>query len=311
MSDFVNGGWGLYVTVISLLSIAGCAYLLWNVGREKIGKRGETTGHVWDTDLVELNNPMPKWWMGLFYITIVFAIIYLALYPGLGSYKGLLGWTQVEQHAQEAHQIEAESKPLYDEFMRKDTAALSQDPRAMGVGERIFLNNCAQCHGSDGRGAKGYPNLTDSDWLWGGEPEAIKTSILKGRNGMMPALADAIGSAADVENLVQYVLSLSGGGSDPVKVALGREKFAVCAACHGPTGAGNTALGAPNLTDKIWLYGGGDAAVTEAVRKGRAGVMPAHAERLSEAQAHVLTAYVWGLSRSAQTSSVNTAPPAK
>lgn len=298
MSDFINSGWSLFVSVITALSILACAWILWYVGKQKVGPAGETTGHVWDENLVELNNPMPRWWMGLFYITIVFAIAYLVLYPGMGSFAGVLGWTQTGQHEAEAKQLDALAKPLYDGFMKKNVADLARDSNAKGVGERLFLNNCAQCHGSDGRGAKGYPNLTDGDWLWGGDAEAIKTSIVKGRAGLMPPMAAAVGSEADVENLVQYVMSLSGAG-DPTKAALGKDKFAVCGACHGADGKGNPALGAPNLTDNVWLHGGGQVMVAEAIRKGRGGVMPAHEGRLTEGQLHVLTAYVWGLSNGA------------
>lgn len=299
MSDFIHAGWSWYVALMSVVSILACAWLLWTIGRQKVGKKGETTGHVWDVDLVELNNPMPRWWMGLFYITIVFGFAYLALYPGLGAYQGLLGWSQVGQHDGEARQLEAQAKPLYDEFISKDVPALARDSRAMAIGERLFLNNCAQCHGSDARGAKGFPNLADADWLWGGSPEAISQSISAGRNGVMPPMAQALGGEAELENLAHYVMSLSSGGADPLKAALGKEKFVVCAACHGPTGAGNPVLGAPNLTDRVWLYGGGLVAVMDTVRKGRNGVMPAHVDRLSEAQVRVLTAYVWGLSKSA------------
>lgn len=298
MSDFVNSGWSLYVSLITAVSIVACGWLLWFIGKQKVGTHGETTGHVWDENLVELNNPMPRWWMGLFYITIVFAIAYLVLYPGMGSFPGVLGWTQNGQHDAEAKQLDELSKPLYDGFLKKSVADLSRDPVARGVGERIFLNNCAQCHGSDARGAKGFPNLADGDWLWGGDPEMIRTSIAKGRAGLMPPMAAAVGSEADVENLVQYVISLSGGG-DPAKAALGKDKFAVCGACHGPEGKGNPALGAPNLTDKVWLHGGGQAMVAEAIRKGRGGIMPAHEGKFNEGQLHVLTAYVWGLSNGA------------
>lgn len=298
MSDFVSSGWSLFVAVVTAVSILACAYFLWFVGRQKVGPKGETTGHVWDSDLVELNNPMPRWWMGLFYITIVFAIAYLVLYPGMGSYPGMLGWSQAAQHEDEKKALEAQYKPMYDDFLKKPVAELAKDAKAMGVGERLFVNNCAQCHGSDARGGKGYPNLSDNDWLWGGDAEAIKTSISKGRMGVMPPMAAAIGSEADVENLVQYVLSLSGSG-DATKAALGKDKFAVCAACHGAEGKGNPALGAPNLTDKVWLYGGGQAMVSEAIRKGRGGVMPAQGEKLTEGQIHVLSAYVWGLSNGA------------
>lgn len=300
--DFNNVGISWYIGGVTLVAIVACALLLSIVGRKrqivvsKSAAAGNTTGHVWDEDLIELNNPLPRWWVGLFYITIVFGLLYLALYPGLGAYKGVFNWTQADQHAQQAAELDAQSAPVYAQFAGKDAAALAKEPKAMAVGERLFLNNCAQCHGSDGRGAKGYPNLTDDDWLHGGTPEAIKTTISAGRQGMMPVLTQAIGSEADIENLVNYVAALSGSGGDPAKAALGKDKFGVCAACHGPDGKGNQAVGAPNLTDKTWLYGGGLVSISETVRKGRTGVMPAHKGRLTDPQIEVLTAYVWSLS---------------
>lgn len=310
MSDFLSDGWGLFVTAVTLAGILGCALLLWMTGRRQVGAPGETTGHVWDGDLQEYNNPMPRWWMWLFYITIVFSIGYLVLYPGLGRYQGAWNWSQVSQYEREVEAYKAQIKPLYDAFAAQDVPQLAGDARAMGVGERLFLNNCAQCHGSDARGAKGFPNLADTDWLYGGTPEAIKTSITQGRHGVMPPMAAAVGGEEDLQNLVQYVLSLSGSASDPVKANLGKPKFAACAACHGADGKGNVALGAPNLTDKVWLYGGGAANVLETIRKGRGNQMPAQADKLAPEQIHVLSAYVWSLSNKARpvaTSQVDTA----
>jgi cytochrome c oxidase cbb3-type subunit III len=297
--EFDHAGWSWYIAITSIVSVLACAALLTVVGRKRSVGQGDTTGHVWDQDLVELNNPMPRWWVGLFYITIVFGLLYMVLYPTLGVYGGVLGWTQEKQHAQQVSELEQQSAPVYASFANKDTAALARDPAAVAIGQRLFLNNCAQCHGSDARGAKGYPNLADDDWLHGGTPEAIRTTITQGRHGVMPVLTQAIGNEADVENLIHYVMSLSNSGGDPVKVALGRDKFTVCAACHGPGGQGNLALGAPNLTDKVWLYGGGYVAIEQTVRKGREGVMPPHNERLNAAQIELLTAYVWGLSNAA------------
>ncbi len=299
MADFVNGFWSIYITVLVVLSIAGCALLLWSQSQVKIEvpKNGkvETTGHNFD-GLEELNNPMPRWWMWLFYITIVFGIAYLALYPGLGSYAGKLGWRSAGEYEQELKLADAEVGPMFAKYQQTDLKDLAADPQARAIGERLFLTYCSQCHGSDARGNKGYPNLADADWLHGGEPDAIKATILKGRHGQMPAMGAAVGTEKDIENVAHYVLSLSGSTSDPIKSSLGKEKFAACAACHGADGKGNPAVGAPNLTDKTWLYGGSAATIMETVRNGRKNVMPAFEDFLGEAKVHLLTAYIWGLS---------------
>jgi cytochrome c oxidase cbb3-type subunit 3 len=303
MADFTNGFWDYYIAVITLLSIGGCGLLLWSqsIHRVKVSADGSpvdhgTTGHVWDEDLTELNTPMPRWWMWLFYITIVFALIYLALYPGLGSYAGQFGWKSAGAYQAELKKAEADYGPLFDKYAKQDLKAVAADPQAHAIGERLFLTYCAQCHGSDARGNKGFPNLTDNDWLYGGDPATIKTTILHGRNGQMPSMAAALGSDKDVENVAQYVRSLSGLTTDPIKVAFGKPKFAVCAACHGFDGHGNQALGAPNLSDKVWLYGGSADTIMETIRKGRNNTMPAFETFLGEPKVHLLAAYVWSLS---------------
>ena len=303
MADFTSDFWSLYITVVTLLSIFGCALLLWSQSKNKVSLSAEsitgqpeTTGHVWDDDLTELNTPMPRWWMWLFYITIVFALIYLVLYPGLGSYAGKLGWQSSSDYQQELQKADAEYGPLFARYLQQDLKKVAADPQAHAIGERLFLTYCAQCHGSDAHGNKGFPNLTDKDWLYGGEPDMIKTTILHGRNGQMPPMAAALGSAVDVESVAHYVLSLSGSTADPVKAASGKDKFAVCAACHGADAHGNQALGSPNLTDKIWLYGGSVKTITETITKGRTNMMPAFDNFLGEAKVHVLAAYVWSLS---------------
>ena len=300
MADFIGSGWGTYIAIVTVVSIVFCLWLALTMARGKVpGQQVGTTGHSWDEDLEELNNPLPRWWLGLFVIAIVFGFAYLWLYPGLGANAGSLGWSQTEQYEREVKQFNAVTDPLYAKFLSQDISQVAGDAQARGIGERLYLTYCVQCHGADARGAKGYPNLTDGDWLWGGEPAAIKTTILEGRQGMMPPMAQAVGSAADVENLAHYVMSLSGGGHDSTKAVLGKPRFEVCAACHGSDGRGNTALGAPNLTDRIWLHGGGVAAVVESISKGRGGQMPAFRESLGEGKVHLLAAYVWGLSRSA------------
>ena len=296
MSDFFSSAWSWYVAAATLAGLAACLALLLFAARRRVMAGDNTTGHVWDEDLRELNNPLPRWWMWLFVLTIVFAAVYLALYPGLGSVPGRLDWTSATQHADEQAKARAEAAPLFAAFSAAAIPELVGDPRAMAMGERLFANNCATCHGADARGSKGFPNLADNDWLWGGAPERIEETITNGRIGMMPPMAAAIGSAQDVRNLAHYVLSLSGSPRDNLAAQLGRAKFAACAACHGAEGKGNPALGAPNLTDDIWLHGWGDAAVIAMINNGKTNVMPAHSERLSPAQIHVLAAYVWSLS---------------
>jgi cytochrome c oxidase cbb3-type subunit 3 len=232
----------------------------------------------------------------LFVLTVIFALVYLALYPGLGNYAGQLGWTSTGQHQAELDKGNAEVAPLYAKFTAMAPEAVAADPQAMAIGERLFMNNCAQCHGSDARGSKGIPNLTDRDWLHGGAPATIKETLTKGRLGNMPPMAAALGGADDVKNVAQYVLSLSGSPHDSLRAALGKPKFAVCAACHGADGKGNPALGAPNLTDDIWLHGYGEAAILAMINNGKVNQMPAQADKLTEAQIHVLASYVWGFS---------------
>ncbi len=298
MSDFFASGWSIYISVATLLGLAACLWLLFVAAKRKVVSGADnSTGHVWDEDLRELNNPLPLWWMGLFVLTVVFSALYLVLYPGLGSAKGQLGWTSTGQYDAEQAKAAAEMAPLYARFAGLGAEDLSKDPQAMAIGERLFINNCATCHGSDARGSKGFPNLTDSDWLYGGSLESIKESITQGRNGVMPPMAAAVGTSEDVRNVAHHVLRLAGSPHNPIAAHLGKSKFGACAACHGVNGAGNQALGAPNLTDKVWLHGWGEEAIVSIVNNGKSNVMPAQGGRLSTEQIHVLAAYVWGLSR--------------
>ena len=297
MSDFTHNFWSIYVAGMSLAGILGCLLLLWLTARKKVVSSSDnTTGHVWDEDLTEMNNPMPRWWMWMFVLTIVFSLGYLVFYPGLGNFAGTLGWTQVNEYQDEMKRGEAEIAPVYARFASMSTAQLAGDAPAMAIGERLFMNNCAQCHGSDAHGSKGFPNLTDGDWLHGGSPEKISETIHNGRVGMMPPMAAAVGTPDEVRNVAHYVLSLSGSPHDSVRASLGKPKFAACAACHGMDGKGNQALGAPNLTDDIWLHGWGEAAIVAMVNDGKTNEMPAQAGKLTEPQLAVLTAYVWGKS---------------
>lgn len=297
MSQFTSSFWDVYITLISLVSIIACAVFLKSQSIKRVtqGDTTETSGHIWDEDLQEYNNPLPRWWAWLFYLTIAFGLVYLALYPGLGSYAGMLGWTQVKQLEEENARAQAAYGPLYEKFAAQDVVALSKNPEALAVGEKLFLNHCAQCHASDGGGSRGFPNLTDRDWLWGGTPEAIKASIAEGRTGVMPPFGPALGEGG-VKDTAHYVLSLSGGAHDSIRAARGKEKYAqLCVACHGAEGKGNPLLGAPNLTDGIWLHGSGEAAIAEQITKGRNNQMPAHKDLLGPAKVHLLTGYVYSL----------------
>ena len=297
MSDFVNSGWGLFVAIATVLSLIACIGLLIIASRRKVMSNDNTTGHVWDEDLRELNNPLPRWWMWLFVLTVVFAAVYLAFYPGLGSHPGSLNWTSVGQYQAEQDKARAAMAPVYAKYTAMNAEEMARDALAMGIGQRLFLNNCAQCHGSDGRGSKGFPNLADNDWLGPNTLADIKKTIVEGRNGVMPPMAAAVGSAEDVKNVAHYVLSLSGSAHSDISAQLGKAKFATCAACHGPEGKGNTALGAPNLTDKIWLHGWGEQAIVSIVTAGKNNAMPAQGRLLTPEQVHVLAGYVLSLSQ--------------
>jgi len=299
MSDFTSEVWSLFVAVISIASIVACALFLKAFSTRRVAK-GEvgTTGHVWDEDLTEWNRPLPRWWMWLFYLSIVFSLIYLVLYPGLGSFPGYLGWSSRGQYDEESSTAHARYGPIYEKFLKQDLRAVAADAEARGMGQRLFLTYCAGCHGSDAGGARGFPNLRDTDWLYGGAPEAIKASIAEGRAGLMPALGAAVGGEEGAKDVAHYVLSLSGRAHDARRASRGRAGFnTVCAACHGPEGKGNPQLGAPDLSDNVWLHGSSEAAIIETVVKGRKSEMPAHKNLLDEAKIHLLAAYVYSLSQ--------------
>jgi cytochrome c oxidase cbb3-type subunit 3 len=298
MSDFVSGFWNVYITVLVLVSVVGCGVFLWIQDGAK-NSPGETMGHVWDENLEEYSNPMPNWWRWMFYITVIFSLGYLAVYPGLGSYAGQFGWSSRGQYDKEIADANAKFDPIFDAYMSQDLTKVAADPKAQEMGRSLFLTYCAQCHGSDAKGAKGFPNLTDNDWLWGGEPEQIKASILNGRVGVMPPYGgnpEAVGGVAGAKELAHYVRSLSGLPNDPILTAKGKDRYAlVCIACHGPEGKGNSAAGWPNLADKTWLYSSKEETIIETITKGRNNIMPAHKDFLGEAKVHVLAAYVYGL----------------
>jgi cytochrome c oxidase cbb3-type subunit 3 len=291
----------LFIIVLTVLNIAGAMWLLWWTRRShgESSVTTETTGHVWDEDLRELNNPLPRWWLWLFIITVAFAGVYLVLYPGLGSYKGTLNWSARAEHAAQASENARRLEVALAPFSGRDVTELAGDARAMDIGRNLFLNNCAACHGSDGGGAPGFPNLTDKDWLWGGDAPVVVQSISDGRNGVMPAWGEVLG-VSGVEDMLAYVFSLQGRELSAGNKHAGGAKYAqLCAACHGADARGNPMLGAPNLTDNIWLHGGSLATVRDTIARGRSGAMPAHGSRLGETRVKLLAAYVMALGRQA------------
>jgi len=299
MHDFVSEFWSWYIIIPTALGIIGCFLLLVKLSGGKIDpdKDPESHGHTWDEDLEELNNPLPMWWLYMFHFTIIFAVIYLILYPGMGSYEGVLGWTQISEYQEEMDAAAEKYDPIFNKYAEQDLVAVSKDPEANAIGQRLYATYCTQCHGSDARGARGYPNLTDDTWLWGGKPEDIKKTIMEGRNGGMPAWQEVIGTEGVFE-VTEYVRSLSGQEGNRVVMAKGKEIFATnCVVCHGADAKGNYMFGAPDLTDNKWLYGGSQKRVVESVSDGRSGMMPPHREFLGEAKVHLLAAYVYSLSQ--------------
>ena len=292
-------GWSLYVIFLVVLNIVATTWLLWWTARKRKsdGKDAETTGHVWDGDLTEYNKPLPRWWINLFYLTIIYSVGYLVWYPGLGNFAGLSGWTSAGEHDAEKSGADARLAAAFGRFENMAIDRIAGDPEALAFGSRLFANHCAMCHGSDARGAKGFPNLTDADWQWGGTPEDILASILHGRQAVMPPLAAAVGGDVGATEVAAYVQSLSGMKADPALAAAGKARFGVCAACHGVDGKGNPALGAPDLTDDAWLYGSDFASIREGIHQGRNGMMPAHLPIIGETRARLTAAYVWSLSR--------------
>lgn len=303
MSDFFSSGWSAYIALVSLVGIVWCIWLLFSQRKAKVVHTADgavaDTGHVWDGDLRELNNPLPRWWMWMFLLSCIFALVYLVLFPGLGSFPGVLGYSTDGSLMKSMTTANDELKPVYAKYVNMDIEQVAADPKAREMGQRLFLNSCAQCHGSDAGGAKGFPNLTDGDWLYGGSPENIKTTLINGRAGVMPPFPQL--DSKQIVDVANYVRSLSGLPADDLKAARGADVYkSNCAACHGPEGKGNIALGAPNLTDKVWLYGGSEATIVETVTKGRMAMMPSQDKVLSPEKIHLLTAYVWGLSNNKQ-----------
>ncbi|MCL1105784.1 cytochrome-c oxidase, cbb3-type subunit III [Shewanella algicola] len=320
MSNF----WSIWISVLTIVVIVGCFILLKLVNKNYTGvEEGKSMGHEFD-GIEELNNPLPKWWAYMFYLTIVFGVIYLALYPGLGNYKGLFGWTssnqsigteqglkadsaaaleaakaenRLSQYDREVAHADEKYGPIFAAYLATPLEELVKDEEALKVGGRLFLQNCAQCHGSDARGSKGFPNLTDGDWLYGGDLATIKTTLMNGRNGMMPPKGGLPIEDSEIEGLAEYVVKLSGREHDEALAAQGQGSFMKgCFACHGMDAKGNKLMGAPNLTDNVWLYGGSRGVISESIVNGRAGVMPAWKDILGEEKVHVIAAYVYSLS---------------
>jgi cytochrome c oxidase cbb3-type subunit 3 len=289
----MSAGWSWFVIILTVANILGCVWLLWWTRRMRGGNpEGETTGHVWDGDLVEGNRPMPRWWINLFYITIVWGFIYLLWYPGLGAFAGVGGWTSRDKHAADVAAAQAKLEPILAGFRGQPVAALATNAEAVELGRSVFANNCATCHGSDARGARGFPNLTDGDWQWGGDPDTVLATVLGGRQAAMPGMGAVLG-AAGVAATTAIVQSLAGQAVDPAHAAAGGTHFQTrCVACHGADGRGNPTLGAPNLTDGTWLYGGDAATIAETIANGRMGQMPAHAALIGEDRARLAAAWV-------------------
>ncbi len=294
MSDFISPFWGYYVAVLVVASMVFMIWLLTANTTKRGSGQVQLHGHVWDEDLKEWNNPLPRWWMYLFWLTIIFAIAYLVFYPGFGTFAGKLGWSSRGQYDAEKAVADEHFNQKFARFEAKDLKAIAADSEARDMGKRLFLTYCQQCHGSDARGASGFPNLTDADWLWGGEPDRIVETITQGRQGAMPPWA-ALG-AEPIKDVANYVRSLSGLAHDSLRAQRGKEVFSTnCVACHGADGKGNPALGAPNLTDKVWLYGSSEATIIETVTKGRNGRMPTFGPLLGDKKIKLLAAYVYGL----------------
>ncbi len=294
----MSTGWSLFVIFLVVLNVAGCAWLLWANRSVQIDpqEKGESTGHDYD-GIEELNNPLPAWWTWLFVVTIVWSALYLVLYPGFGNFPGVLGWTSDGQHSAENARADAEYGPIFRAFFERPIEELVGEERAVGMGSRIFANNCATCHGSDARGGPGYPNLTDGDWLFGGDPKTIVQTITLGRNGFMPPFAAAIGGDPGVADVTEFVLSLSGRDHDAEMATRGAAQFAmICSACHKPDGTGNPLMGSPNLTDNTWLHGGRREDIERAMKEGIKSQMPAHANLLSPERIHLAALYVYSRS---------------
>ena len=288
--------WSYWVIILTAITFIAVVWVLFSNRKDLSRTTDETTGHAHD-GIEELDNPLPAWWFYMFVITIVWGVGYLIIYPGMGNFPGLLGWTSTGQYEREVAAAEERYRDMRDRYLAMPVEEIAGDPAVRKMGMRLFGNNCAQCHGADGKGAYGFPNLADDDWLYGGTPEAIKATLVNGRRAAMPAWGDILGDQGITE-VTQHLLALNGRDADEAAAAKGETHYQTyCAACHGADGKGNQALGAPNLTNGVWLYGGSEEQIAHSLRAGRNGVMPAFEDTLSEDKIHILTAYVYGLGR--------------
>ena len=291
--------WAWFVAAGTIVFVIWCVWLVsWSAKQGPQNKQDEDlVGHKWDGDLEEWNNPAPKWWLYLYFITIVWAIGYMLAYPGIGAYEGFLGWSQEGQYDQEMQAASERYEPIYARFAEMDFATLAADTDANKLGASLYASYCTTCHGSDARGAPGYPNLADDEWIWGNSEAQITASIADGRNAVMPVLTGAMGGDEGVDNMVRYVRSLSGLIEADAGATSAQPLFvALCSACHNADGTGNPILGGPNLTDDVWLYGSSDVEVRSSIVNGRNGIMPPHGDFLGERRTKILAAYVYSLS---------------
>jgi cytochrome c oxidase cbb3-type subunit 3 len=294
MNSYLNGFWSGWVILLTVVTLVLVTWLLF-ANRKRLPMDSKTTGHEYD-GIEEWDNPLPGWWFAMFTIRIVWGVAYLIAYPGLGNFPGILGWTSLEQHEDEVATAEERYRPLRDRYLAMPIEEIHEDRAAVRMGMRIYGNNCSQCHGLDAAGATGFPNLADEDWLWGGSAAMIKHSITKGRRAAMPAWEAVLGNQG-IQEATAYVLSLNNRDADPELVAAGQKHYQTyCIACHGPEGKGNPAMGAPNLTNGLWLYGGSAEQIAHTLRIGRNGVMPAFEDRLDEDKIHLVAAYIYSLS---------------
>ena len=292
--------WSWFIDVLTIVSVVAIVWLLIATARSKAGGADDTTGHTWDEDLTEYNNPLPRWWLGLFLFSVLFSAFYLVFYPGLGENAGTLGWTSSNQAAADLADTNRRLESVFAHFRDRPLEELEIDPQALTLGHNVFVNNCIACHGSDARGAKGYPNLTDDDWLFGGQPDTVLTTILKGRQGVMPPLGAALGDQG-VDEAANYVLSISGQKADAALAQAGKARFmTICIACHGADGKGNAAIGGPNLTDNIWIYGGSPEDIKASVKNGHNGQMPAWEPVIGKDRARLVAAWVLAQSHHTQ-----------
>ncbi len=290
--------WSFFVIALVAANILAYAWLLWWTSRRRPGDpKPEDTSHVWDEDITEYNKPLPRWWINMFYLTIAYGIGYLIWYPGMGTFAGTSKWTSVSEHDADAKKAQEKLDALFGKYAELPINQIAQDAEALRLGRSIFANTCSTCHGSDAKGARGFPNLTDNDWLWGGTPDDILTTVLHGRQAAMPPFGEIVGGETGATAVAVYVQSLSGGKADPALAAAGKAKFEmVCVACHGSDGTGNQLLGAPNLTDNTWLYGSEFDTIRDAVLKGHDGSMPAHEPIIGSLRARLVAAWVWAQS---------------